>query len=116
MRRRRRAARKLWIAPVYPLLDVLPMDVAGCLAAVERIGWPEPPRSRCHFCPNQSDGEWSQLTPEEWQQACDLDEAVRAVDPNVYLHRSLTPLRMVTLKPQDERDLFTGGCAAGMCF
>lgn len=43
---RRRGPRRQWIIPTYPLLDVLCTRVSGCLAAVERQGWPEPPRSR----------------------------------------------------------------------
>jgi len=114
-RHRRRASRKQWIQPVYPLLDVCPMHVSGCLAAVERVGWPEPARSRCHFCPNQGDEEWGQLTAEEWESACLLDERIRQVDPHVYLHRKAIPLRMVTLDRKGG-DLFSGGCTSGMCF
>jgi len=117
-RHRRRAARKQWIQPVYPLLDMAarPLHVSACLAAVEEVGWPAPVRSRCAHCPNQSDAEWAELTPEEWQQACDLDDEIRKTDPHAFLHRSLMPLRMVTLKPEAEGGLFTGGCQAGMCF
>lgn len=116
-RHRRRAPRRQWLQPVYPLLDVLPMHVSGCLAAVEKQGWPEPPRSRCYSCPNQSDTEWAELTPEEWEAACQRDEWLRETDPHVYLHRSLLPLRMVELKPEKDDGLFgRGGCTSGMCF
>lgn len=114
-RERRRGPRRQWYQPVYPLLDVLPVDVPGCLAAVERVGWPEPPRSRCEHCPNQSDAEWAELTPEEWERACRRDEWIRETDPHAYLHRSLMPLRTVKLKPHEVGGLF-GGCQAGMCF
>lgn len=112
---RRRAPRKKWIVPGYPLLDVRPTRVSGCLEAVRRIGWPEPPRSRCRHCPNQSDSEWAELPPEEFELACQTDEYVRSIDPHAYLHKSLMPLRMVTLKP-DTAEFFGGGCQAGMCF
>jgi hypothetical protein len=115
-RQRRRAARRLWYQPVYPLLDVIPMDVAGCLAVVERAGWPEPPPSRCYHCPNQSDRRWAELTPEEWAAACDRDDWLRTIDPHAYLHRSRVPLRTVMLRTDDEPTLFGGGCQAGMCF
>lgn len=111
---RRRGARKQWLQPVYPLLDMAPKNLASCLAAVDRQGWPEPPRSRCHFCPNQSDREWAELTAEEWDAACDLDEEIRQTDPHAYLHKKMIPLRTVILK-KDEPSLFTGGCSAGMC-
>lgn len=115
-RHRRSAPRKQWFQPAYPLLDVLPMRLAGLLYAVEQMGWPEPPRSRCAHCPNQSDAEWAELTPAEWEAACTLDEEIRQTDPHAYLHRSLTPLRMVTLKPDEGPGLFGGGCSAGTCY
>lgn len=113
--RRRRGARRKWLRPIYPLLDMLPTDVAGCMAAVAAMGWPEPPRSRCRHCPNQSDREWAELTPAEWEAACRVDEQIRQTDPHAYLHRSLTPLRLVELHP-NEANGATGGCSAGMCF
>jgi hypothetical protein len=78
-RSRRRAARRNWFKPVYPLLDMRTTDVSGCLAAVARVGWPPPPRSRCSFCPNQSDGEWLELTAEEFKAACDTEDEVRII-------------------------------------
>lgn len=117
-RRRRRSARSKWIQPVYPLLDMMPkpVHVSSCLKAVEEMGWPLPARSRCHFCPNQADAEWAELTPEEWESACKLDEEIRQTDANVFLHRSLMPLRLVTLDAaKDEPGMF-GGCKSGMCF
>jgi hypothetical protein len=114
-RRRVRAPRREWLKPVYPLVHVRPTGLDGCLAAVARAGWPEPPRSRCRNCPNQSDAEWSELTPQEWDMACDLEDELRLTDPNIYFHKSLIPLRQVVLKPEREGGLF-GGCHAGMCF
>lgn len=84
--------------------------------AVARQNWPDPPRSRCAHCPNQSDTEWAELTPEEWESACKTDEYVRSVDKHAYLHKSLIPLRQVTLKPQEDNGGLFGGCQAGMCY
>lgn len=113
---RRRSARRQWCVPTYPLLDVRPTGLVGCLTAVARVGWPDPPRSRCEHCPNQSDAEWGELEPDEWERACKTDEYVRSVDPHAFLHKSLIPLRQVTLKPEETRGLFTGGCQSGMCY
>jgi hypothetical protein len=113
---RRRAPRKQWFAPAYPLLDVLHMHVSGCLEAVAAVGWPEPPRSRCYHCPNQSDAEWSELTSEEFALACARDDWMRTIDPHAYLHRSLRPLRTVTLDPKADGGGLFGGCQAGMCY
>jgi len=115
-RERRRGQRQAWLKPVYPLLDMRPTDVSGCLSAVEGVGWPMPPRSRCSFCPNQSDAEWAELSEAEFLAACDLEDEVRAIDPHAYFHKALIPLRDVTLQPKADGPLFTGGCSAGMCY
>ncbi len=113
---RRRAPRRLWLQPAYPLLDVRPTRLSGCTAAVERIGWPPAPRSRCEHCPNQSDAEWSELTPAEMERACLTDEYLRAIDPNAFLHRSMIPLRQVVLNAADDNGGLFGGCTSGMCY
>lgn len=114
---RRRGPKRQWMQPVYPLLDVLPTSVAGCIAAVERQGWPSPPRSRCYWCPNQGDREWAELTPEELEAACQLDEEIRQTDPHAYLHRKLIPLRQVQFNNiSGQGELFSGGCSSGMCY
>ena len=113
---RRRAPRRLWIQPAYPLLDVVRLGVAACLQAVAEVGWPEPPRSRCRHCPNQSDTEWSELTAQEWEAVCALDEHIRTIDPHAYLHKQMIPLRLVTLRPNEKDSLFRGGCSAGTCY
>ncbi len=115
-RRRRRGQRRNWIVPIYPLLDVLPMHVSGCLAAVEAMGWPEPLRSRCFHCPNQSDAEWAELTPEEREAANQLDEHIRTIDPHAFLHKQLIPLREVKLDPASDNGGLFGGCSAGTCY
>lgn len=116
-RRRRRSPRQLWLQPVYPLLDMLPrpMHVSALLQCIEEVGWPAPPRSRCTHCPNQSDAEWSELTPEEFEAVCVLEDEWRKVDTHAFAHRSCIPLRMVELKPETDSGMF-GGCQAGMCF
>lgn len=113
---RRRAARRQWLQPTYPLLDERPTRVAGCLAAVERVGWPKPPRSRCRHCPNQSDEEWGLMEPWEFEAACKTDEYVRSIDPHAFLHKQMIPLRQVVLNPKDDNGGLFGGCSSGMCF
>ena len=117
-RHRRRNARRQWLRPVYPLLDMLPkcFPVNACLDAVAAVGWPDPPRSRCVHCPNQEDAEWAELTPEEFEAACVTDETVRKTDPHAFLHKQLIPLRQVKLNPKTGGGLFSGGCTSGMCY
>ena len=115
-RHRRRGPRRLWFGPVYPLLDVRPTTVSGCLEAARAIGWPEPPRSRCRHCPNQSDAEWKQLTAAEFEAACVLEDEIRQTDPHAWFHRSMIPLRDVTLKADADNGGLFGGCTAGTCY
>jgi len=113
---RRRAARRQWLVPTYPLLDIRRTGVVGCLMAVDKVGWPAPPRSRCRHCPNQSDAEWAELPPEEFELACQTDEYVRSVDPHAFLHKQMIPLRQVVLNPKDNNGGLFGGCQSGTCY
>lgn len=118
-RHRRRMSRTKWLQVAYPLLDMLPkcLPVNACLDAVEAVGWPPPPRSRCTHCPNQTDAEWAELTPAEFASVCDMEDEWRKVDPHAFAHKSCVPLRMVTLAPEEGTGgLFGGGCSSGMCF
>lgn len=113
---RRRGPRRKWFQPVYPLLDWKRVTVQECLAAVERVGWPAPPRSRCRHCPNQSDREWLELSEAELEAACRLEDEVRAVDPHAYFHKKLIPLRQVTFDASDDNGGLFGGCTSGACY
>lgn len=113
---RRRGPRRRWFQPSYPLLDVRRATVSECLAAVERVGWPEPPRSRCRHCPNQSDREWAELTPEEFEEACRLEDELRLIDRHAFFHKQLIPLRDVTLDVTDDNGGLFGGCTSGACY
>jgi hypothetical protein len=113
---RRRGQRRKWFKPVYPLLDWRRATVQECLTAVERVGWPAPPRSRCRHCPNQSDAEWMELTAEEFDAACALEDEVRAVDKHAYFHKKLIPLRQVQFDVTDDNGGLFGGCTSGACY
>jgi hypothetical protein len=115
-RKRRRGPRRMWLRPVYPLLDVRPTAVDGCLAAVRAAGWPEPPRSRCRHCPNQSDAEWLELTADEFDAACALEDEVRTIDPHAWFHKRMIPLRDVSFDAADDNGGLFGGCSAGTCY
>lgn len=90
------------------------------------------PRSACIGCPFRSNDEWLDMKitrPDEWADACEFDEAMRAADTEntamrkrmvgtLYLHRQLVPLRMADLGGAGEKG---GGCGTlfdgmdGMC-
>jgi hypothetical protein len=100
----------------FPLVDDVPLKREEAIDLVLSHGWPTPPRSSCWACPHLQDSEWLELretSPEEFQAACNLDDELRAKDPNVWLHRSAKPLREVEFKnnpgaPQP--------CDSGHCF
>jgi hypothetical protein len=115
-RHRRRGPRREWLQPVYPLLDMRPTPISGCLLAVHEIGWPEPPRSRCRHCPNQSDAEWLELSADEFAAACDLEDELRVTDAHAFFHKRMIPLREVVLDVSDDNGGLFGGCSAGTCF
>jgi hypothetical protein len=80
------------------------------------------PRSACIGCPFRSNDEWKRMrdeTPDEWDDACDFDDAQRQADIDgqgrrgilvglSYVHRQLKPLRLVDLDGDGEKS--GGGC------
>jgi hypothetical protein len=84
---------------------------------VKSMKWPEPPRSRCWMCPNQSDEEWRQLkssSPIEFAEACKVEAEIQTRDPHAWLHSSCMPLSTVDFNQPP--DLFNRSCDSGTCF
>lgn len=101
---------------VYPLIDKR-MSRGDCLALIDRLGWPSPPRSACWMCPFRSDEEWKLLkteSPEDLEKAIALEKELQQRDPDLWLHKSCKPIGEV--KFQDHPDLFGKQCNAGGCF
>lgn len=114
--KRVKGAGELWFQPRYPLID-LRLTRADCVAVVESMGWPTPPRSACWMCPHMTNEEWRHLKetdPADFQRAIVLDELIRDEDSNAFVHRSGTPLRGADLGADDQPGLF--GCDSGQCF
>lgn len=85
----------------YPLIEKN-MSRADCIGWLRRNGYPRPPKSRCYFCPFQSDALWLEMKqnePGEFEQACRFDEAIRGgirgTLHRLFLHRERIPLREV---------------------
>lgn len=100
----------------FPLVE-LQIKRQQAKQIVRDYGWPEPPRSRCWMCPNQSDREWLEVKtdwPDKWEEAVKLDEQIRTRDPHAYLHSSVKPLKDAPIESGD--DLFSGSCPSGECF
>ena len=89
------------------------------IEAVRRMGWPQPPRSRCYICPNQGHSEWQEVAknrPGEIEAATLLEKQIQEHDRNLWLHKDCQPINKIDLSGQDE--LFTEGdyCSSGVCF
>lgn len=103
----------------FPLVELM-VDAAGCERIIAKAGLPMPEKSRCWMCPHQPNAEWRQLRdelPEQWEQACDLDDELREADEmgGVFLHQSRVPLRDADLEAADRREP-SRQCTLGVCF
>lgn len=95
---RAKASREKWKVNAFPLLDH-GADRRDCLSYLSTHKHPIPHRSSCVCCPYRSNLSWSilqELDPENWEAACDLDDAVRNLGrpgTQLFLHPSRTALR-----------------------
>lgn len=90
----------------WPLIERR-MTRLDCMTWLDRHGIEIPPKSACTFCPFHSTAEWRRIkqTPEDWQEAITVDEAIRKVRPpyDLYLHPSRIPLVDVDLRSEADR-------------
>lgn len=77
---RQRPSDVRYLVRVDPLIDVLDVSRADCIAYLQDR-WPHPvPRSACIGCPFHSNLEWRTMRderPAEWADAVDFDHAIR---------------------------------------
>ena len=111
-----RTPSEMWWQLFYPLIFERPMRAYQCVDAIRSHGWTGPiPHSACWSCPNASDPEWIDMKlhwPGDFEEACLLDEKLRATDPHFYLHPACVPLREVDFFQQ--HTMFPErGCTAG---
>jgi hypothetical protein len=101
----------------FPLIHDVPLRRHQAIREVEKMGWPTPPRSACYFCPNMSDDEWRDISPEELKLASKFEQQMQETDPFVFLHKSGKPILEVDFsKPDDQPELFERACSSGVCF
>ncbi len=109
---KKRWERKLSDDFYFPLVHGYPQTKQECVDGVVAFGWPQPVHSACWMCPNQSDNEWLDNSPEDQAKAIQFDKEIRLKDPNAFLHKSCLPLSEVkfvrTNKPKDP-------CDSGLC-
>lgn len=79
------------------------MDRGNIITWYRERNLPIPPKSRCKFCPYQSDSNWSDMKvndPADFADAVKIDKAIRnssqkGITQPIFLHRSLQPLETV---------------------
>ena len=106
-----------WFRRTYPLIDAR-IKRDECQRIIAAAGWPPAPRSACWMCPHMTNREWRDLrdqAPADFAQAIAIDEAIRRRDPDVFLHRSGTPLASADLGASDGQQQILG-CDSGNCF
>lgn len=104
----------------WPLIERR-MTRLDCMTWLDRHGIEIPPKSACTFCPFHSTAEWRRVknTPEDWEKAVAVDEAIRSVRPpyDLFLHPSRIPLVDVDLRGEADRgqlSLWDAECS-GVC-
>lgn len=113
-----------WIKFKYPLFEK-GMDRLDAINYVREKMGEIPPKSSCIGCPFHNDEMWLDIkrnSPEEWQQAVELDKKIRnhpKFKDELYLHKSCVPLDKVDLNENqlsfsDIIDDFENECM-GMC-
>ena len=112
-------SRDAWVRLRYPLVE-RKMTRGSCVEWLKAHDLPVPPKSACVGCPFTDNPSWLRLkteSPEEFEAACNFDDAIRksrvAIKNPVYLHPSLKPLREANLG-EAQADFFVNECA-GRC-
>lgn len=109
---RQRPSDVQYLKRVDPLIDILNISRADCIAYLTDR-WPFPvPRSACVGCPFHSNKEWRDMRdnrPDEWQNAIEFDHAIRKGNASrglargtellgeAFLHADRVPLEMADI-------------------
>jgi len=109
----------------WPLIERR-MNRNDCKVWLSKNDYPEPPRSDCTLCPYHDNNYWRYLRdqfPDEWDEACEFDKAIRNGIHNtkadaLYLHADCVPLADVDLSTDIDRGQMVMGFiddCAGHC-
>jgi hypothetical protein len=116
---RMKPARVKYIINSWPLIE-RNISRQDCIRWLASKGWGAP-KSSCIGCPFHSDAEWRALTPDEFADACLVDEAIRNPSNGIrgqqFVHRKLKPLAEIDLRTAEQAgqmSLFDNECE-GMC-
>lgn len=109
-----------YITHRWPLIEKR-MTRQDCIVWLDKHGLEVPPKSACTFCPYHSTAEWRRIkaTPEDWQEAVEVDRAIRKARPpyDLFVHPSRKPLEDVDLRTAEEKgqmSLWDNECS-GIC-
>lgn len=102
-----------------PLVEKL-LNTDACLEIIKQYGLPTPITSSCWMCPHKRNAQWRHLRdnyPDQFAQACQLDEEIRENDERggVWLHHSRMPLRQANIDI-DESQNTASSMLAGYVF
>lgn len=115
---RMKQSRVQYIVNRWPLIERR-MNRNDCVQWLARNGW-NAPKSSCIGCPFHSAAQWRSLTDAEFQDAVEVDRAIRnqpKMKGEQYMHRSLKPLDQVDFRTDakmGQADLFGNECE-GLC-
>lgn len=105
-----------WQVNRFPLIEA-GLSRNECRALLDRAGWPQPVKSACIGCPFRDDHAWAAMEPDEFEDACQIDDQIRdapGMRRQQFTHRSRLPLREVTFADKVHDDLFDAECE-GLC-
>lgn len=112
-----------WIRHRHPLIEMR-MTRQDCVRWYMERQMRVPGKSSCIYCPFRDQKAWlrmKQEEPDDWEEACQIDEAIRdghaELDGQAFVHRQLVPLRQADLN-ESQMDLDFGDAeeCEGHCF
>lgn len=116
-------SRYKWVTNRFPLVDHV-LRRSDCIRIIRNAGLPIPKKSACVFCPYHDNAYWADLKhnyPKEFEKAIAVDELIRNAPRwknQIYLHRSLKPLKEIEFKktePDTQIEIGFGNECEGMC-
>lgn len=115
-------SRASWEFSRWPLIEER-MRRYDCIMWLRRHEYPVPPKSSCIGCPFHNNAHWREMkenAPDEFEDACQVDEIIRDGERwgfkyQQYMHRSCKPLREVDFsEPDNGQGDWMAECE-GMC-
>ena len=113
---RMKPARVKYVKNRWPLLEKN-LTRLHCLEWLTKNKYAHPPKSSCVFCPYKGNAEWRALDAEDFAVAVKVDNFIRTLAVEQFVHRDLKPLQDVDLRSAEQAgqiSMFGEECE-GMC-